>query len=161
VGIAFGRLDRSTIPETPSIRYRVAHLQAVTGETMNILAATMTGHRSSPISRASRRRARGVRAALAWDTKASWVREAVELDSSTSQQEVFATQQLNRDSRNNVPVHHTQSPLPFGEVGIQDRDGRTGQWCRALLAPLAGARKVSSGAAQLLQTRDLQAGEFG
>ena len=44
--------------------------------------------RWSTISRASRRRARGVRAALAWDTKTSWVVERF-LDSSTPHREVF------------------------------------------------------------------------
>ncbi|WP_434811713.1 hypothetical protein [Microbacterium sp. bgisy189] len=39
---------------------------------MNIFAATDGGQPSSTIRRASRRRARGVGAALAWDTKASW-----------------------------------------------------------------------------------------
>ena len=65
VGIVDGRLDRSVIPAGPSARKRVAHLRAVGGETMNILAAVATGQRSSTMSLARRRRARGVRAALA------------------------------------------------------------------------------------------------
>ena len=77
VGIERGRLDRSTIPAGPSARNRAAHFRAVGGEVMNIFAATMTGQRSSTMSLASRSRARGVRAALAWDKKASCVREAV------------------------------------------------------------------------------------
>lgn len=40
VGIKRGRLDRSLIPAMPSARYLAAHLCAVTGETMNIFAAT-------------------------------------------------------------------------------------------------------------------------
>ena len=72
VGITWGRLVRSVIPAGPSARYRAAHLRAVGGETRNILAATATGHPSSTMSLARRNRARGVRAALAWDTKASW-----------------------------------------------------------------------------------------
>ena len=43
VGIVAGRLDRSTMPAGPSARKRVAHLRAVGGETMNILAAVATG----------------------------------------------------------------------------------------------------------------------
>src|SRR5690349_8774253 len=84
-GIERGRLDRSIIPAGPSVRYRAAHFLAVTGETMNIFAAVVGDQWSSTISLASRRRARTVKAALAWDTKASRFREAVELDSSTSQ----------------------------------------------------------------------------
>ena len=44
---------------------------AVAGATMNIFAAGSVGPAVSTTSRARRRRARGVRAALAWDTKAS------------------------------------------------------------------------------------------
>ncbi|KQS73772.1 hypothetical protein ASG41_04080 [Modestobacter sp. Leaf380] len=66
-----GRELRSTIPAGPSARYRSAHLRAVDGSTMNIDAAADTGHPWSTINRAIRRRARGVRAALAWDTRAS------------------------------------------------------------------------------------------
>jgi hypothetical protein len=72
---------------------------------MNILAATITDHRSCTMSRASVNRTRGVRAALAWDTKAAWFVKRF-LDSSTSQPVAFAYQQLNRDSRNIVPGHH-------------------------------------------------------
>ena len=75
VGIVDGRLDRSAIPAGPSARKRVAHLRAVGGETMNILAAVATGQCSSTMSLARRRRARGVRAALAWDMKAFCSRE--------------------------------------------------------------------------------------
>ena len=39
VGVVDGRLDRSAIPAGPSARKRVAHLRAVGGESMNILAA--------------------------------------------------------------------------------------------------------------------------
>src|SRR3954464_15153404 len=46
------------------------------------------GQPSSTIKRASRRRPRGVKAALAWDTKASWLMERF-LDSSTPQPEAF------------------------------------------------------------------------
>jgi hypothetical protein len=42
-------------------------------ETMNILAAVPDGQPSSTISLASRKRSHGVKAALAWDTKASCV----------------------------------------------------------------------------------------
>lgn len=105
-GIECGRLERSTMPATPSARKRPAHFRAVTGETMNICAATVTGQSSSTISLASLKRARGVRAALAWDMKASWCVKRF-LDSSTSQQEAFARQQITRDSRHNVPGHHT------------------------------------------------------
>jgi hypothetical protein len=44
---------------------------------MNISAATPGDQPESTISIASFKRARGVNAALAWDTKASWFREAV------------------------------------------------------------------------------------
>lgn len=75
VGIDLGLLERSIIPAGPSTRNLASHLRAVGGETMNIFAATATatGHRSSTMSFASRKRARGVRAASAWDTKASCV----------------------------------------------------------------------------------------
>ena len=59
------------MPAVPSARYRSAHLRAVRGETMNIFAAVDTDQRSSTINLARRRRATGVRAALAWDMKAS------------------------------------------------------------------------------------------
>lgn len=75
VGIECGLLVRSAIPAGPSVRYRAAHFRAVGGETMNIFTATDTGHCSSTMSLARGRRARGVTAALAWDTKASCVRE--------------------------------------------------------------------------------------
>ena len=38
-GLRRGREDRSAIPAAPSVRYRLAHLAAVRGETMNIFAA--------------------------------------------------------------------------------------------------------------------------
>jgi len=71
-GLECGRLDRSTIPTGPSALNRAAHLRAVTVETMNIFAASDGFQPSTTINLASRSRARGVRAALAWDTKASW-----------------------------------------------------------------------------------------
>lgn len=83
VGIERGRLDRSAIPAGPSARNRAAHFRAVGGEIMNIFAATTTGQCSSTMSLASRKRARGVRAALAWDTKASCVCVSGSLNSST------------------------------------------------------------------------------
>ena len=43
VGIDRGRLERSTIPAEPSARNLAAHFRAVTGETMNIFAATDGG----------------------------------------------------------------------------------------------------------------------
>ncbi|WP_323749868.1 hypothetical protein, partial [Curtobacterium sp. VKM Ac-1376] len=52
------------------------------GDTMNSFAAVVAGHLLSTISLARRRRARGVSAALAWDTKASWSVKRF-LDSST------------------------------------------------------------------------------
>ena len=72
-GLVCGRLDRSAIPAWPSVLNRAAHLRAVTVETMNIFAASDGVQSSSTINFASRNRARGVRAALAWDTKASCV----------------------------------------------------------------------------------------
>jgi hypothetical protein len=48
-------------------------LGAVTVETMNIFAADAGVQPSSTINLANLKRARGVSAALAWDTKASWV----------------------------------------------------------------------------------------
>ena len=83
-----------------------AHLRAVTVETMNIFAAEPGVQPSSTTSFACRSRALGVSAALAWDTKASWLLKRF-LDSSTSQPEAFAFQQLRVVSRNNVPGHHT------------------------------------------------------
>lgn len=59
------------MPAAPSRRYRSAQLLAVRGETMNIFAAAVALQPSSTIRHASRSRARGVRAALAWDMKAS------------------------------------------------------------------------------------------
>ncbi len=59
------------MPAGPSARKRAAHFRAVTVETMNIFAASDGVQPSSTINLASRNRARGVRAALAWDTKAS------------------------------------------------------------------------------------------
>ena len=73
---------------------------------MNILAASDGFQSSSTINLASLNRAFGVRAALAWDTKASWCVKRL-LDISTSQQGAFAHQQLRAVSRNNVPGHHT------------------------------------------------------
>ena len=43
LGIDRGRLERSTIPAEPSARNLAAHFRAVTGETMNIFAATDGG----------------------------------------------------------------------------------------------------------------------
>jgi hypothetical protein len=71
-GLECGRLDRSAIPAGPSALNRAAHLRAVTVETMNIFAASDGFQPSSTINLASRSRAFGVKAALAWDTKASW-----------------------------------------------------------------------------------------
>jgi hypothetical protein len=90
----------------PSERNRAAYLRAVTVETMNIFAAADGFQPSATISVASLNRARGVSAALAWDTKASWLVKRL-LDISTSQPEAFAFQQLRTVSRNNVPGHHT------------------------------------------------------
>ena len=59
------------------------------GETMNIFAASPRVRPSSTTSRASRSRARGVRAAFAWDTRTSGGVKRF-LDSSTSQLEVLA-----------------------------------------------------------------------
>lgn len=67
----WGREDRSCIPATPRSANRSAHRFAVGQETRNIRAADETLHPSSMIRRASRKRARGVNSALAWDTKAS------------------------------------------------------------------------------------------
>jgi hypothetical protein len=71
-GEVWGRLERSRIPTSPSARHRAAHFRAVTVETMNIFAASDGVQPSSTTNRANRARARGVKAALAWDTKASW-----------------------------------------------------------------------------------------
>ena len=101
-----GRLERSCHAAAPSARNRAAHLRAVGIETMNIFAAADGVQPSSTISRASRRRAFGVSAALAWDTKASWCVKRL-LDSSTSQPEAFAYPATQAVSRNNVPGHHT------------------------------------------------------
>jgi hypothetical protein len=73
---------------------------------MNILAAIDGFHPSSTISRASLKRAFGVRAALAWDTKATWCVKWF-LDSSTPQPEAFVYTALRGVSRNNVPGHHS------------------------------------------------------
>src|SRR4051812_21132866 len=73
------------MPPGPSSRYRSAHFFAVRHETSYRSAARAGGQPWSTTRRAKRRRARGVRAALAWvawDTKASWVAERF-LDSST------------------------------------------------------------------------------
>ena len=86
-----GREDRSLIPPSPSWRYRSAHRFAVGHDTSYRSAALATGQPWSTIRRANRSRARGVKAALAWDTKTSWVRERF-LDSSTPRPEVFAFQ---------------------------------------------------------------------
>ena len=107
VGIERGRLDRSTIPAGPSARNLAAHFRAVGGEVMNIFAAAATGQCSSTMSLASRRRARGVRAALAWDTKASCVREAVLRQLHSRNGRPSPRQQNTRDSGNNVPGHHS------------------------------------------------------
>jgi hypothetical protein len=94
------------MPATPSARNRAAHFRAVGAETMNILAASDGFQPSSTINFASLNRARGVSAALAWDTKASWFVKRL-LDISTSQPEAFASQHIRAVSRNNVPGHHT------------------------------------------------------
>jgi hypothetical protein len=73
---------------------------------MNIFAAAEGGQPSSTINRAIRKRAFGVKAALAWDTKASWSVKRL-FDISTSQPEAFTIQQLRNVSRNNVPGHHS------------------------------------------------------
>src|SRR5215212_8208054 len=62
---------------------------------MNILAAAAYVQPDSTTSRASLKRARGVKAALAWDTKASWLMKRF-LDSSTSQPEAFPVTQAHR-----------------------------------------------------------------
>ena len=67
-----GREDRSAIPAGPTCRYRLAQRAAVGQDTSYRSAARATGQPSSTISRASLSRARGVSAALAWDTKTSW-----------------------------------------------------------------------------------------
>lgn len=76
VGVERGRLDRSFIPAVPYLRCRIAHLRAVTGETMNIFSAAVTGQSSSMTSFASLRPARWVSAALA-STMNTSRREAV------------------------------------------------------------------------------------
>src|SRR5699024_7177603 len=88
LGLVRGRELRSAIPSRPSARYLSAHFLAVRGATMNILAAAEYVQRSSTTNLASRKRVRGVRTALAWDTKTSGVRSG-ELDSSTSLPGVF------------------------------------------------------------------------
>jgi hypothetical protein len=104
-GLECGRLDRSAIPAAPSSRNRATHFRAVGGETMNIVAASDGVQPSSTINLTRRKRAFGVRAALAWDTKASWLMKRL-LDISTSQPEAFTIQQLRTVSRRTVPGHH-------------------------------------------------------
>ncbi|MFC9663973.1 hypothetical protein ACFVJ5_27345 [Nocardia sp. NPDC127606] len=58
---------------------------------MNIFAAVEQVHPCSTINRASLKRVRGVKAALAWTTKASWMVKRL-LDISTSQPEAFTGQ---------------------------------------------------------------------
>jgi hypothetical protein len=67
----WGRLDRSTMPDSPSSRYRSAHRFAVVAETWNRSAARRNGQPSSTMQRASLSRPLGVRQALAWDMKTS------------------------------------------------------------------------------------------
>ncbi|GAA4886035.1 hypothetical protein GCM10025788_28080 [Serinicoccus chungangensis] len=62
-----GRLERSTIPAGPSVRYRLAHRLAVVIETLNRSAARAGVQPSSTTHRASRRRPVGDNEALAWD----------------------------------------------------------------------------------------------
>ncbi len=88
-GQVWGRELRSVMPCGPSARYRCAHFAAVRGERMNRVAAVEQVQPSSTIRRASLSRARGVRTALAWDTKASGLMKWF-LDSSTSQPGAFA-----------------------------------------------------------------------
>lgn len=60
------------MPASPIAAYRSAHRLAVGQETWKYSAARAIGHPSSTIRRASLRRALGVKAALAWDTRTSW-----------------------------------------------------------------------------------------
>lgn len=92
---------------------------------MNIFAAAAGVQPSSTINLASRSRAFGVRAALAWDTKASWCVKRF-LDSSTSQPGAFAypatqsrvtqqrpwTSHLGRARRPDRPFGRTSAGLP-------------------------------------------------
>lgn len=68
------------------------------------------GQPSSMTRRATFSRVRGVSAALAWDTKTSWVVERF-ASSSTPRQEVFAVQDRVTASRHtpstNVPGHYS------------------------------------------------------
>ncbi|MFC7626117.1 hypothetical protein, partial [Microlunatus sp. GCM10028923] len=72
---------------------------------MNIFAAADTGQPSTTINRASRNRARGVKAALAWTMKASLDVKRF-LDSSTLTPGGLPHRQIKPVSRNNVPGHH-------------------------------------------------------
>ena len=91
-GCRWGREDRSTIPAGPSQRYRSAHFFAVRHDTSYRSAARGIDQSSSTTRRASRSRARGVRAALAWvacDTTTSRCGVERFLDRSTPHREVF------------------------------------------------------------------------
>jgi hypothetical protein len=72
-GLRCGRLDRSTIPATPSCRYRSAQRLAVFTLTWNRSAARRSGQPSFTTHRASFKRPRSVKVALAWGTRTSWV----------------------------------------------------------------------------------------
>lgn len=65
-----GRLERSLIPASPSLRYRPARRWVVVGETWNRSAAWRRAHPSSITQRASRRRPVSVRGALRWGMRA-------------------------------------------------------------------------------------------
>src|ERR1700743_1325203 len=79
------------MPSGPSCRYRPGHRFAVGHDTSYRSAARATGQPRSTTSVASFNRVRRVNAALAWDTKTSWVADRF-LDSSTPRPEVFAIQ---------------------------------------------------------------------
>jgi hypothetical protein len=68
-GMVCGRLERSVIGSPAA--YRSAHRFTVGQEHWNRAATSLIGTFWSMTSWATRRRDRGVRAALAWDTRAS------------------------------------------------------------------------------------------
>ena len=76
------------MPASPSWRYRCAQRFAVGHAHWKRSAARAIVHPSSTTRRASFRRAFGVRAALAWDTRTSWV-AGRSGSSSTPRQEVL------------------------------------------------------------------------
>jgi hypothetical protein len=80
---------------------------------MNILAAAAYVQLRSTMSSASLKRARGVKAALAWDTKASWSVKRF-LDSSTSPPEAFPVTQAHR-YRTGQPPWTSQLTVYSGE----------------------------------------------